>query len=204
MAIEYWVTCSLDPWTPLEGDEAFGDIVDALRSDGEYEYDDGVELSLQEAGPSFVPIGSVVVHVVGPTTSNWDEVLEFLDAVAAAGDGVVFSEDRQIVLDRRSTRPGVKAFKEEPAWAKAIAAKQPGLHVVVEGGQPIADPSNELARVGLAALATRVTCRTQDGILTITGARETDVLVGGQALALAARGTAFAVGTDGTREALPR
>jgi hypothetical protein len=104
MAIEYWVTCMLDPWPALAHDDAFGEIIGALREDGEYAYDE-VELSLVEGAPSFVPSGSVVLHVVGPSTANWDEVLELLDAVAAAGEGVVFADDRQVVLDHRSVRP---------------------------------------------------------------------------------------------------
>jgi hypothetical protein len=105
MSIEYWVACMQDPWPALEQDDAFGEIVAALRDDGEYEYDH-VMLSLEESRPSFVPSGSVVLHVSGPANANWDEVLELLDAMAAAGEGVVFSEDRQVVLDRRSVRPG--------------------------------------------------------------------------------------------------
>lgn len=201
MAIEYWVTCMLDPWRALEQDEAFGDIVDALRSGGEYTYDE-ISLSLLESAPSFVPTGSVVLHVVGPSSANWDEALELLDAIAAAGEGVMYSEDRQVVLDRRSVRPGVKAFSEQPAWAITLAAKLPGLVVIVEG-QALADPRAELAKVGLAALAARVTIATIANGIEITGAA-TDALVAGQALAHAARGTAFAQGSDGTREALPR
>ena len=72
-----------------------------LLEDGEYEYDH-VSLSLEESRPSFVPSGSVVLHVCGPASANWDEVLELLDAMTAAGDGVVFSEDRQVVLDHRT------------------------------------------------------------------------------------------------------
>jgi hypothetical protein len=109
--IEYWVTCALDPWPQLAGDDAFGEIVDALRSDGEYEHD-GIELALVEDGPAFVPTGSVVLHVVGPGGASWDELLELLDAIAGAGEGVVYAEDRQIVLDRRTVKPGVQASKE--------------------------------------------------------------------------------------------
>jgi len=100
MSIEYWVTCMRDPWPSLAEDDAFGEIIDALRDAGEYRYDE-VELSLHESAPSFVPAGSVVVHVAGPSGANWDEVLELLDAFAAAGEGVVFAEDRQVVLDHR-------------------------------------------------------------------------------------------------------
>src|SRR4051812_41027794 len=122
--ISYWVTCAVDPWPALEGDEAFGEIIAALRDNGEYAYEDnGIELSLEESAPSFVPAGSVVVRVSGPSRAGWDEVLELLDAMAGAGEGVVFSEDRQIVLDRRSVRPGRKAFDERPAWAVAMADK---------------------------------------------------------------------------------
>lgn len=201
MSLEYWVTCALDPFGALAADEAFGEIVDALQTDGEYEYD-AVTLTLEEAAPSFVPPGSVVIHVAGRSGANWDEVMEFLDALAAAGEGVVFAEDRQIVLDRRSVRPGVKAFKEQPAWAVAIAAKVFGLRVVVEG-QPIADPAGELAKVGLAALATRVRFAASPDGLAISGPA-TDALVAGQVLAHAARGKAFACGSDGSREELPR
>lgn len=201
MSIEYWVTCALDPWPALAQDEAFGEIVDALQTHGEYQYD-AVEVSLEEAAPSFVPVGSVVLHVVGPSSANWDEVLELLDAIAAAGDGVVFSEDRQIVLDRRSVRPGVKAFKEQPAWATALAAKLPGLQVIVEGS-PVANPAAELAKVGLAVLAGRLTFRAVASGLEVDGAAA-DALVAGQALAYAARGKAFARNVDGTREELPR
>lgn len=201
MSIEYWVTCALDPWPTLAQDAAFGEIVDALQSHGEYQYD-AVEVSLEEAAPSFVPVGSVVLRVVGPSSANWDEVLELLDAIAAAGDGVVFSEDRQIVLDRRSVRHGVKAFKERPAWAIALAAKYPGLQVVVEGS-PVAKPAEELAKVGLAVLASRLTFRTTDTGLEVDGA-PIDALVAGQVLAYAARGKSFARGTDGTCEELPR
>jgi hypothetical protein len=200
--VEYWVTCMQDPWPALIHDDAFGEIVGALREDGEYGYDE-VELSLVEGAPAFVPTGSVVLHVVGPSSANWDEVLELLDAIAAAGEGVVFAEDRQIVLDRRSVRPGVKAFKEQPAWALALAAKMPGLHVVVEGS-PVANPQHELERVGLAALATRVTVATAGATLNIRAARETDALVAGQVLAHAARGRALAVGPAGDTEELPR
>jgi hypothetical protein len=106
MSIEYWVTCMQDPWPALAEDDAFGEIVSALRDDGEYSYDE-VALSLEEGAPSFVPAGSVVLHVAGPSSANWDEVLELLDAIAAAGAGVVFAEDRQIVLDHRAAKPGV-------------------------------------------------------------------------------------------------
>jgi hypothetical protein len=201
MSLEYWVTCALDPWPALAQDDAFGEIIDALQTSGEYHYDE-VEVSLEEAAPSFVPVGSVVLHVSGPSSARWDEVLELLDAIAAAGDGVVFSEDRQIVLDRRSVRPGVKAFKEQPAWATALAAKLPGLHVVVEGS-PVADPAAELAKVGLAALASRLTFTATPTGLEISGPT-IDALVAGQALAYAARGKAFARGIDGAREELPR
>lgn len=98
--IEYWVTCMRDPWPALAADEAFGEIVAALRDDGEYSYD-AIELSLEESAPSFVPTGSVVLHVAGRSGADWDEVLELLDAIAAAGEGVVFAEDRQVVLDHR-------------------------------------------------------------------------------------------------------
>lgn len=203
MSIEYWVTCALDPWPALAEDEAFGEIVGALLADGEYRNDD-VELTLEEAAPSFVPVGQIVLRVSGPSTANWDEVMEFLDAMAAVGDGVVFSEDRQIVLDRRSIRPGVKAFNEQPAWATALAAKWPDLHVVVEGTVAVANPSVELGRVGLAALASRVTVTAQGGTLQIRAAQLTDALVAGQALSHAARGPAFAVAGSGAREELPR
>jgi hypothetical protein len=199
VSVQYWVTCALDPWPALVQDDAFGEIVDALQSDGEYY--DAVVLTLDEAAPSFVPAGSVVIQVVGPSSANWDEVLELLDAIAAAGDGVVFSEDRQIVLDRRSVRPGVKAFAEQPAWATALAAKLPGLQVVIEG-LPIADPRAELGKVGLAALAARVTfTATAAGL--VVGGGTTDALVAGQALAYAAKGKAFAC-VAGSREELPR
>lgn len=105
MSIEYWVTCARDPWPVLAEDEMFGEIVDALRASGEYTYD-AVELSLEEGPPSFVPTASVVVHVSGSAGANWDDVLDLLDAIAAAGDGAVFSEDRQIVLDHRSPPAG--------------------------------------------------------------------------------------------------
>lgn len=200
--VEYWVTCMLDPWPALANDDAFGEIVGALREDGEYAYDQ-VELSLIEGAPAFVPTGSVVLHVVGPSSANWDEVLELLDAIAAAGEGVVFAEDRQIVLDRRSVRPGVKAFKEEPTWAIALATKMPGLHVVVEGGR-VDDPQRELERVGLAALAGRVSVAITDTGVVIRAPRETDALVAGQVLAHAARGRALAVGATGDTEELPR
>jgi hypothetical protein len=108
MSIEYWVTCMVDPWPALAHDDAFGEIVDALRDDGEYAYDE-VEVTLVEGAPSFVPSGSVVLHVVGPSVANWDEVLELLDAIAAAGAGVVFAEDRQVVLDHRSIQHGAKS-----------------------------------------------------------------------------------------------
>lgn len=101
MSIEYWVTCAKAPWPALEQDDAFREIVAGLLEDGEYEYDH-VSLSLEESRPSFVPSGSVVLHVCGPASANWDEVLELLDAMTAAGDGVVFSEDRQVVLDHRT------------------------------------------------------------------------------------------------------
>jgi hypothetical protein len=202
MSIEYWVTCMLDPWPALESDEAFGEIVGALRDEGEYTYDE-VDLSLVEGAPSFVPTGSVVLHVVGPSGANWDEVLELLDAIAASGEGVVFAEDRQIVLDRRSVRPGVKAFKEQPTWATTLAAKMPGLHVVVEGS-PVESPVRELERVGLAALASRVTVTQAGASLMVRAARETDALVAGQVLAHAARGRALAVGATGDTEELPR
>ncbi len=100
MSIEYWVTCAKAPWPALEHHDGFGEIVAALLEDGEYEHE-GVSLSLEESRPSFVPSGSVVVHVTGPAAANWDDVLELLEAMAAAGEGVVFSEDRQVVLDRR-------------------------------------------------------------------------------------------------------
>jgi hypothetical protein len=200
--VEYWVTCMLDPWPALAHDDAFGEIVDALRDEGEYSYDE-VELSLIEGAPAFVPVGSVVLHVVGPSSANWDEVLELLDTIAAAGEGVVFAEDRQIVLDRRSLRPGVKAFKEQPAWAVALAEKLPGLHVVVEGRQ-IENPQRELERVGLSALAGRVSLVATDSGTVIRAARETDALVAGQVLAHAARGRALAVGLTGDTEELPR
>jgi hypothetical protein len=200
--VEYWVTCMQDPWPALIHDDAFGEIIGALREDGAYAYD-AVELSLVEDGPAFVPTGSVVLHVVGPPGAHWDEVLELLDAIAAAGEGVVFAEDRQIVLDRRSVRTGVKAFKEQPTWAVALAAKMPGLHVVVEGG-PVESPQRELERVGLAALAQRVTVTATGAGLNIRAARETDALVAGQVLAYAARGRALAVGATGDTEELPR
>lgn len=155
MSVEYWVTCALDPWPSLEADEAFSEIVEALRSDGEYTYD-AVSLTLQDAAPSFVPPGSVVVHVSGRPGAEWDEVMEFLDAMAAAGDGVVFSEDRQVVLDRRSVRPGVKAFKERPDWAVALGAKWPRMTVVVFATLQPKHPRAELEAVGLRAIAKRV------------------------------------------------
>lgn len=201
MSLEYWVTCATDPFGALAADEAFGEIVGALQSEGEYAYD-AVTLTLEESAPSFVPPGSIVIHVSGRSGADWDEVMEFLDALAAAGEGVVFAEDRQIVLDRRSVRPGVKAFKEQPAWAIALAAKVSGLRVVVEG-QPIADPAAELGKVGLAALAQRVTFTSTASGLTI-GGPDTDALVAGQVLAHAARGKAFAYGSDDAREELPR
>lgn len=202
MSIEYWVACALDPWPSLEGDEAFTEIVAALRDDGEYDYGN-VMLSLEEAAPSFVPPGSIVMHVSGKPGADWDEVMEFLDAMALAGDGAVFTEDRQIVLDRRSVRPGVKAFKEDPAWAIALAKKLPDLRVVVEGTRPVADPKTELARVGLAVLGGRVTVTATGNQLAITAAKLTDALVAGQVLAHSAAGKAFAVSGE-TREELPR
>jgi hypothetical protein len=201
--IEYWVTCMLDPWPALAHDDAFGEIVDALRDEGEYLYDE-VELSLEEGAPSFVPVGSVVIHVLGPKTANWDEVLELLDAIAAAGEGVVFAEDRQIVLDRRSARPGTKAFKESPAWAQAVARKLPGLRVRVSGTRSVADPARELERAGLSELANRIKIAHVDGTLEITAQLETDALVAGQVLAHAARGSAIALGVSGETHDLPR
>jgi hypothetical protein len=203
MSLEYWCTCALDPWPALESDEAFGEIVDALRTDGEYEYD-AVMLTLQEAPPSFVPIGNVVVHVVGSPSADWDEVMEFLDAMAAAGDGVVFSEDRQVVLDRRSVRPGVKAFNERPTWAVLLGKTWPDLTVVVEGTKAVADPSAELGRVGLAGLAGRVTVTATGTKLHIRATQPSDALVAGQVLGHAARGRAWALGPDGLRQELPR
>lgn len=203
MSIEYWVTCALDPWPALEADEAFGDIVDALRTDGEYEYE-AATLTLQEAAPSFVPPGSVVVHVTGSAGANWDEVMELLDAMAAAGDGVVFSEDRQVVLDRRSVRPGQKAFNERPAWAIALAAKLRSLRVEVSGPRVIGDAHRELGRVGLATLAHRCTITSQTGGFAITAADAVDALVAGQALSYAVAGRAEAISDDGAREPLPR
>jgi hypothetical protein len=202
-SVEYWVTCMLDPWPALAHDDAFGEIVDALRDDGEYRYDE-VEVTLEEGAPSFVPAGSVVLHVVGPKSANWDEVLELLDAIAAAGEGVVFAEDRQIVLDRRSVRPGMKAFKESPAWAQAIAAKLPGLRVQVRGPKAIEDPKRELERMGLAVVASRIEVVQVDGGLDITAQHPADALVAGQMLAHTARGTAIAVGTGGETHELPR
>lgn len=201
--VEYWVTCVLDPWPALAHDDAFGEIVDALRDNGEYCYDE-VELSLEEGAPSFVPAGSVVIHVVGPKTANWDEVLELLDAIAAAGEGVVFAEDRQIVLDRRSVRPGTKAFKESPAWAQALAAKLPGLRVRVVGTHVLDSPKRELERAGLSVLASRVSISHVDGGLEITAARETDALVAGQVLAHGMRGTGVAIAVTGETHDLPR
>jgi hypothetical protein len=200
--IEYWVTCALDPWPELATDDAFGEIVDALRSDGEYAHD-GIELSLVEDGPAFVPTGSAVLHVVGPGGASWDEVLELLDAIAAAGEGVVYAEDRQIVLDRRTVKPGVQAFKEQPGWAVALAARHPGLHVVVRGPATVADPVRELSRVGLASLAARVAITAIEDGLEVRGERETDVLVAGQVLAHATRGRAVAVTAGGATEELP-
>jgi hypothetical protein len=100
MAVEYWVTCTRDPWPALVGVEMFAEVIETLRTTGECAYDT-VELSLEEGPPAFVPAGSVVLHVSGSAAANWDEVLELLDAIATAGDGAVFSEDRQIVLDHR-------------------------------------------------------------------------------------------------------
>jgi hypothetical protein len=200
VSIEYWVTCAKAPWPALEHDDAFGEIVAGLLEDGEYELE-RVTLSLEESRPSFVPSGSVVLHVSGPANASWDEVLELLEAMAAAGDGVVFSEDRQVVLDRRSVRPGMKAFKDRPEWAVALAAKWPGLHVVVSG-QAVPDPAKELDRVGLSALAGRISITRIDGGLEIRGP-ETDVLVAGQVLAHAARGSARAIGPSGTTQELP-
>ncbi len=203
MSIEYWVTCALDPWPALESDDAFSEIVEALRTEGEYEYD-AVTLTLQEAAPSFVPPGSVVVHVTGSSGADWDEVMELLDAMAAAGDGVVFSEDRQVVLDRRSVRPGVKAFNERAAWAVALAGKLGKSTVTVSGPRAIADAKQELARVGLQALAARCAITpTPDGFSIVAG-DSVDALVAGQALAYAVAGRAEAVGDNGEREQLPR
>lgn len=220
MPVEYWVTCALDPWPELEQDDAFGEIVDALRASGEYAYDE-VMVTLEEAAPAFVPGGSVVLHVSGPTRANWEEVLELLDAVAAAGEGVVFAEDRQIVLDRRSVRPGVSAFKQAPAWAAPIVAWPAPVEVVVFGARELADPKAELARFGLAALAARIVAsRVSAGqlgplaarigadvtslpvALSVSGAT-LDALVVAQALAHAVRGRAFALGGDGRRAELP-
>lgn len=203
MALEYWCTCALDPWPALEQDEAFSEIVGALRDEGEYEYD-AVTLTLQEAAPSFVPIGSVVVHVVGSSSADWDEVMEFLDAMAAAGDGVVFSEDRQVVLDRRSVRPGVKAFDESPKWARGLASVWTELTVVVEGTQAVPDPAGELGKVGLAALAKRITITATGTKLHIRAAQPTDALVAGQVLGHCARGKAYAINAEGLRQELPR
>lgn len=202
-AVEYWVTCALDPWPALEADDAFGEIIDALRSDGEYEYA-AVRLWLEESAPSFVPAGSVVVHVSGSASADWDEVMEFLDAMAAAGDGVVFSEDRQVVLDRRSVRPGQKAFNERAAWAIALAQKLGTLRVEVTGPRAVADARRELERVGLAALAQRCTIVAQRDGFAITAADGVDALVAGQALSHAVAGRAEASNATGARETLPR
>jgi hypothetical protein len=203
MSIEYWVTCALDPWPALESDDAFSEIVEALRTDGEYEYN-AVRLTLQEAAPSFVPPGSVVLHVEGSGGADWDEVMELLDAMAAVGDGVVFSEDRQVVLDRRSVRPGVKAFNERAAWAVALAAKLGTLVVDVRGPRAIPDATQELARVGLQALAGRCAITATAEGFSIAAADSVDALVAGQALAYAVAGRAEAVATSGAREPLPR
>jgi hypothetical protein len=203
MSISYWVTCALDPWPALESDEAFSEIIEALRSQGEYEYD-AVTLTLQEAAPSFVPPGSVVLEVNGSASANWDEVMALLDAMAAAGDGVVFSEDRQVVLDRRSVRPGVKAFNERPAWAIALAAKLGTFVVEVSGPRAVADANAELARVGLRALATRCAIAALPGGFSIEATDRVDALVAGQALAYALAGRAEAVSNTGAREPLPR
>ena len=218
--VEYWVTCMLDPWPALAHDDAFGEIVGALREDGEYAYDE-VELSLIEGAPAFVPAGSVVLHVVGPSTANWDEVLELLDAIAAAGEGVVFADDRQIVLDRRSLRPGVKAFKEEPAWATKLRDEwRVPIDVVIFGARDI-DAHHELRRVGLEALAGRVTVVSVTHDIERLAARVgidrtgyssvihvygpgVDPLVAGQVLAHAARGRAFALAPGDHQQELQR
>ncbi len=217
--VEYWVTCMLDPWPTLAADDAFGEIVDALRDVGEYSYDE-VDVTLEEGGPSFVPTGSVVLHVVGPKTANWDEVLALLDAIAAAGEGIVFSSDRNIMIDRRTQKPGTKAFKESPAWATELAAKHASLEIIVFGMRDPGLPTAQLQRMGLAALAERVqflhlaeieplTSRVglTPGVyilaIGVTAPNPVDALVAAQALVHSANGCAFALAPNGTREQLP-